>query len=257
MDLIFLGTGTSVGIPMIGCSCPVCTSSDPRNTRSRSSLYISTETFAFVIDTSPDFRNQMLRHNIRRCQAVLFTHAHADHIFGFDDIRRFNTIHQTVLPAYAEAPTLRDLRRAFHYIDDKPSTLGLYRAQIDFKTIESTFTLGDVTVTPLRVTHHGSHMTGYLLEHGQRRMAYIPDCSELPDETVERLCGIDCLILDCLRYRPHPAHLNVERSLAYIQRIAPTKAYLTHLCHDIDHATLEATLPPHIRIAYDGLTLHL
>ena len=254
MDLLFLGTGTSVGIPMIGCGCAVCTSGDARNVRRRSSLYVSTAETAFVIDTPPDFRQQMLDYDIGRCHAVLFTHAHADHIFGFDDIRRFNTIHQRVLPAYAEAATLASIRHVFSYIDNKPTHEGLYRAQIDFIEVRGPFAVGDVRVTPLKV-EHGAAMTGYLLEHNGARAGYVPDCTRLPPETIEQLRGVDVMILDCLRYRPHPAHLNVEQSLAYLSQIQAKRSYLTHLCHDVDHAALAATLPEGVCVSYDGLRL--
>jgi phosphoribosyl 1,2-cyclic phosphate phosphodiesterase len=222
--------------------------------RRRSSLYVTTEEVAFVIDTPPDFRQQMLDFHIERCDAVLFTHAHADHIFGFDDIRRFNTIHQRVLPAYAEAETLTDIRRIFNYIDDKPSHLGLYRALIDFREVSGPFQIGDVKILPVQV-EHGVAMTGYVLEHQGKRVGYVPDCHRLSPEAIAILKGVDIMILDCLRYRAHPAHLSVEESLAYIEQIQPKQAFLTHLCHDIDHATLEATLPPHIRVSYDGLVV--
>jgi len=256
MNLLFLGTGTSVGIPMIGCHCEVCKSEDPKNTRRRSSLYVSTDETAFVIDTPPDFRQQMLDHRIERCHAVLFTHSHADHIFGFDDIRRFNTIHQCVLPAYAEDETLSGIRHVFNYIDSKPSDTGLYRAQINFIPIRGPFTVGDFRITPLKVKH-GAAMTGFLLNHDGATAGYVPDCSNLPDETIAQLSGIDVMILDCLRYRAHPAHLNLEQSLAYLSRINARQSYLTHLCHDVDHATLEAALPPGVHISYDGLRLEV
>jgi phosphoribosyl 1,2-cyclic phosphate phosphodiesterase len=254
MNLLFLGTGTSVGIPMIGCHCPVCTSDDKRNVRRRSSLYVTTKEVAFVIDTPPDFRQQMLDFHIERCDAVLFTHSHADHIFGFDDIRRFNTIHKRVLPAYAEAETLADIRRVFNYIDDKPSHLGLYRAQIDFHEVTGPFQIGDVTIEPVHV-EHGVTMTGYVMEHHGKRVGYVPDCHSMSPDVIQKLKGVDVMILDCLRYRTHPAHLNVEESLAYLEQINPGQAYLAHLCHDIDHATLEATLPPHVRVSYDGMVV--
>jgi phosphoribosyl 1,2-cyclic phosphate phosphodiesterase len=215
---------------------------------------VTTEEVAFVIDTPPDFRQQMLDFHIERCDAVLFTHAHADHIFGFDDIRRFNTIHKRVLPAYAEAETLTDIRRIFNYIDDKPSHLGLYRALIDFREVSGPFQIGDVKILPVQV-EHGVAMTGYVLEHQGKRVGYVPDCHRLSPEAIAILKGVDIMILDCLRYRAHPAHLSVEESLAYIEQIQPKQAFLTHLCHDIDHATLEATLPPHIRVSYDGLVV--
>jgi len=254
MNLLFLGTGTSVGIPMIGCHCAVCRSDDPRNMRRRSSLYVSTDEAAFVIDTPPDFRQQMLDYQIERCHAVLFTHAHADHIFGFDDIRRFNTIHQRVLPAYAEEQTLAGIRQVFSYIGNTPSRAGLYRAQINFIPVRGPFNVGDVRVTPLKV-EHGEAMTGYLLEHHGVRAGYVPDCSSLPPETLARLHGIDVMILDCLRYRPHPAHLSVEQSLAYLSQINARQSYLIHLCHDVDHAALEESLPARVRVSYDGLRL--
>ena len=254
MNLLFLGKGTSVGIPMIGCHCPVCTSDDKRNVRRRSSLYVTTEEVAFVIDTPPDFRQQMLDFHIERCDAVLFTHAHADHIFGFDDIRRFNTIHKRVLPAYAEPETMADIRRVFNYIDHKPSHLGLYRAQIDFHDVTGPFQVGDVSIEPVQV-EHGYAMTGYLMEHHGKRVGYVPDCHHMSQDVIQKLKGVDVMILDCLRYRAHPAHLSVEESLAYLEQINPGQAYLTHLCHDIDHATLQATLPTHIHVGYDGLTL--
>lgn len=217
---------------------------------------MSTEEVAFVIDTPPDFRQQMLDFHIERCDAVLFTHAHADHIFGFDDIRRFNTIHKRVLPAYAEAETLADIRRVFNYIDNRPSQLGLYRAQIDFHEVTGPFQIGDIHVEPVHV-EHGASMTGYLLEHQGRRVGYVPDCHQMSQEAIQKLKGVDIMILDCLRYRTHPAHLSLEQSLAYLEQINPGQAYLTHLCHDIDHATLEATLPSHIRVSYDGLTIDI
>ena len=254
MNLLFLGTGTSVGIPMIGCHCAVCDSEDPRNKRRRSSLYVSTDETAFVIDTPPDFRQQMLDYRIERCHAVLFTHSHADHIFGFDDIRRFNTIHRCVLPAYAEPETLASIRHVFNYIDNKPSNTGLYRAQINFVPIRGPFSVGDVHITPLNV-EHGAAMTGFLLTHNGATAGYVPDCASLPAETIARLRGVDVMILDCLRYRAHPAHLNLDQSLAYLSQIQAKQSYLTHLCHDVDHATLEATLPANIRVSYDGLRL--
>ena len=241
---------------MIGCHCAVCASGDTRNTRRRSSLYVSTEETAFVIDTPPDFRQQMLDYRIERCHAVLFTHSHADHIFGFDDIRRFNTIHQRVLPAYAEPETLASIRHVFNYIDSKPSCTGLYRAQINFIPIQGPFNIDDVHITPLKV-EHGAAMTGFLLEHNGATAGYVPDCSDLPAETIARLHGIDVMILDCLRYRVHPAHLNLEQSLAYLSQIQAKQSYLIHLCHDVDHVTLETSLPENIRVSYDGLSVEV
>lgn len=252
MELTFLGTGTSVGVPMIGCHCAVCSSKDTRNVRRRTSLYVRTERAAIVIDTPPDFRQQALDHGVDRVDAVVFTHAHADHIFGFDDIRRFNTLQNCVIPAYADAETLEDVKRVFHYIGNRPCPKGLYRPLVDFVEIGGPFEVGDVRLTPLDV-QHGRKMTGYLLESGGLRVGYVPDCHAMPGHTVDRLRGVDVMVLDALRYRPHPSHICVEESLALLARIGSARSYLIHLCHDVEHGELAARLPPEVRVSYDGL----
>lgn len=256
IELLFLGTGTSVGVPMIGCKCAVCRSRDPRNNRRRTSVYIRTPASAFVIDTPPDFRQQMLDFDIDRVDAVVFTHDHADHIFGFDDIRRFNTLSGRVIPAYGARETLAGVRRAFNYIDNKPSPQGFYRPLVEFIEVAKSFTIGDVLLTPLEVKH-GDKMNGYLLELGGMRLGYVPDCCFMPQAAVEQLRGVDVMILDALRYRPHPAHFNIEQSLALLKEINPTAAYLIHLCHDVDHEELESSLPRGVYVSYDGLQLRL
>lgn len=256
MELTFLGTGTSVGIPMIGCHCPVCTSKDPHNVRRRTCLYVRTEKTAFVIDTPPDFRQQALDFGIERVDAVVFTHAHADHIFGFDDVRRFNTIQNCVIPAYADPETLADLRRVFNYIGNRPSPNGLYRPLIDFVPVMASFHIGDVTLTPLEV-EHGYKMTGYHLECRGKRVGYVPDCHAMPDKTIDALKGVDVMVLDALRYNPHPSHICVRESLELLSRIGARESYLVHLCHDVDHASLENRLPDGVRVSYDGLKVLL
>ena len=254
MELLFLGTGTSVGVPMIGCHCAVCDSDDPRNTRRRTSLYVRSAESAFVIDTPPDFRQQMLDNCIERLDAVLFTHAHADHIFGFDDVRRFNTLSGKVMPAYGDQATLDAVRRAFSYISDKPSPQGFYRPLVDFVPVKEPFTIGDVRLVPLAV-EHGESMTGYLMECGGARVGYVPDCRALPAVTLERLKGVDVMILDALRYRPHPAHICIDESLTLLRRIGARRSFLIHLCHDVDHADLAAKLPEGIEVSFDGLRI--
>jgi phosphoribosyl 1,2-cyclic phosphate phosphodiesterase len=251
-EVTFLGTGTSVGVPMIGCHCAVCSSKDPRNTRRRTSLYVRTEETAFVIDTPPDFSQQALDFGVERVDAVVFTHAHADHIFGFDDIRRFNTLQKRVIPAYADAETLEDVQRVFNYVGNKPSPHGFYRPVVEFVEITGPFEIGGVRLTPLDV-QHGRKMTGYLIEHGGCKFGYVPDCHAMPAATVRMLRGVDLMILDALRYRPHPSHISVDESLELLSEIGAKSSYLIHLCHDVDHSELEARLPAGVRVSYDGL----
>lgn len=257
IELHFLGTGTSVGVPMIGCHCEVCESKDPRNVRRRSCLYVKTPKTAFVIDTPPDFRQQMLDAKIERIDAVVFTHAHADHIFGFDDIRRFNTLEGGVLPAYGAPETIGRICQIFDYVGQVPSQLGLYRPLIHFVPVTAPFEIGDVRLTPLDVVHGTGKMTGWLLECGASRIGYISDCKEIPEATMALLHDLDVMALDALRYRPHPTHLSVDESLALLRRIAAKRSFLTHICHDLDHAKLSAELPPGIFASYDGLTVTL
>lgn len=256
MEVLFLGTGTSVGVPMIGCHCAVCSSKDPRNTRRRTSLYVKTEKTAFVIDTPPDFRQQALDFQIERVDAVVFTHAHADHIFGFDDIRRFNSIQNCVIPTYADAETMEDVKRVFHYVGNRPSPKGLYRPLVEFVDIHGPFDVGDVRLMPLDV-QHGRKMTGYLMACGRFRVGYVPDCHVMPPHTVRLLAGVDVMILDALRYRQHPSHICVEESLSLLAEIGANHSYLIHLCHEVEHAELAAKLPAGVSVSYDGLRLRL
>lgn len=256
LKILFTGTGTSVGIPMIGCHCPVCSSSDPRNTRWRSSVYVSTGETALVIDTPPDFRHQMLKYGIEHLDAVVFTHAHADHFLGFDDIRRFNTLKGGKLPAYADPETLMEIRRVFHYISSKPSPEGLYRPLVEFHEVTDSFTIGDVHLTPVEVLH-GRRMTGYRVNHNGTSFGYIPDCSGISQESIAMLKGVDVMVLDGLRYRPHPSHFSINQSREILEQIGARQSFLTHICHDVDHAVLSAELPSHIQPAYDGLSIIL
>ncbi len=256
LQILFTGTGTSVGIPMIGCHCSVCSSTNPFNKRNRSSIYINTETTAVVIDTPPDFRHQMLKYKIEHLDAVVFTHAHADHFLGFDDIRRFNTLRGGAVPAYADPETLAEIRQVFHYIEAKPSKEGLYRPLVEFHEVTGSFTIGDIQFTPVEV-NHGKRMTGYRIDHNGVSAGYVPDCCGMSDKAVEIFKGIDLMILDGLRYRPHPSHFSIDQSCAMLERIKAKRSLLTHICHDIDHEALSAKLPPHIQPAYDGLKVTL
>jgi phosphoribosyl 1,2-cyclic phosphate phosphodiesterase len=256
MQALFLGTGTSCGVPMIGCDCRVCRSEDPRDRRRRTSLYISVEGQGILVDTPPDFREQALQYRIPRVDAVFFTHAHADHIFGFDDIRRYNTMQGGVIPAYADKHTLADLGRVFDYIS-APNTLGTYRPEIEYRAISGTVTLGPLCVTPLPVVHGERPTFGYLFEAHDVRLAYVPDCKEMPEETVSLVKGVDVMVLDALRHRQHATHMTIQESLACLGKINARASYLIHMCHDVGHVELQEILPASVMVAYDGLRLEL
>jgi len=250
----FLGTGTSSGIPIIGCDCEVCTSRDPRDRRRRTSLYLEAGGVHLLVDTPPDFREQALTFRMPRVDAVFFTHSHADHIMGFDDIRRYNTMQREVIPAYAGESTMRDLRRVFDYITTE-SEPWAYRPQIDFRLLEGAVRVGEVTVEPLPVVHGARPANGFLFSAGGHRLAYVPDCKVMPEETLERLHGVDVMVLDALRHRQHATHMTVEESLACLDRIGAKRSYLIHLCHELCHAGLEGALPTGVQVAYDGLVI--
>lgn len=254
MKALFLGTGTSVGVPVIACDCPVCQSDDPRNRRRRSCLYVVAGGTHLLIDTPPDFREQALQYRVPRVDAVLFTHAHADHIFGFDDIRRYNTIQDGVIPAYAHPQTLVDLQRVFNYVG-KERVVGMYRPRIDFRELTAPVLIGEISVTPLPVDHGPMPTYGYLFEHAGRSMGYVPDCASMPATTIERLQGCDVMVLDALRHRPHKTHLTIEQSLALLARIGARRSLMVHLCHEVEHAELQQSLPAGVEVSYDGLEL--
>ncbi len=256
MKATLLGTGTSSGIPIIGCDCDVCQSDDPRNKRRRTSLHLEAGGVHVQVDTPPDFREQALRYKLPRIDAVLFTHSHADHIFGFDDIRRYNTMQGGVIPAYADAATMQDLTRIFDYISTDKIP-GFYRPQIDFRTIDGPFMLGELRITPLPVEHGPRPTFGFLFESGTSRLAYAPDSKRIPDETMALLEGVDVVILDALRHRDHKTHMTVEESVAALQRIQAPQSYLIHLCHDLDHATVAESLPEGIDVSFDGQVIQL
>ncbi len=284
MKFRFLGTGTSVGVPQIGCTCKVCTSADPRDRRRRCGAYVtSADGPSFLVDTPPEMRLACIEYGISKVDAVVLTHAHMDHVAGFDDVRRFNTINGTRVPCapddplyrglpyrivgkpmtcYAMEETVEQMHRIFPYISAKGGENGLFRPMIEFSS-EDEFSVGSVAVERLAVKH-GFPCCGYLFrergavngERGAGSLAYISDCHEIPDETIEKIRGVDVMVLNCLRERPHPTHLRLEEALGYLERISPEKAYLVHMCHDFTHEEWLARLAgTNVEPAYDGLEL--
>lgn len=256
MKLVFLGTGTSIGVPAIGCSCEVCLSSDPFNKRRRASLYVFADNKHIIIDTPPDFREQMLAFKVKRLDAVLYTHSHVDHLVGFDDIRRFNLIQKTVIPVYGSAETLSALSRIFPYIH-QPEKPGLSYPRVNLIAVNSKFSIGKVNIIPVSVRHANMPTFGYRLEYDNRSVAYIPDCQELDEHACRLLKGLDLIILDTLRKRFHPTHFNLSQSLAVLKRIKAKQAFLTHICHELEHNKISAELPSGISLAYDGFAVEL
>ena len=263
--LLFLGTGTSAGVPMIGCDCPVCRSTDSRNHRDRASVYLSVGDMRVLVDTSPDLRMQAIRNHIRQVDFILITHAHVDHLFGLDEVRRFNTIQgDAPIPIYAGSPTLADIRRIFDYIFH-PALKGTYRPKLELHEADAPFSLvkdnTTLSVRPFLVHHGKTHTQGYRFDYDGRSLAYMPDCHELYDPDEPALHGLDALILDTLRYQPHPTHLSLAESLQIIDHFQPNRAYMTHLCHDFDHATLVDDLRKRGRDrvvpAYDGMEIEI
>ena len=272
MKFRFLGTGTSVGVPQIGCSCRTCTSSDFRDRRRRCGAYVSTEKGAFLIDTPPELREACIAYGVSKVDALVLTHAHMDHVAAFDDVRRFNTINGEKVPCdpnepgangrtfrvigkpmtcYCSAATEEQMHRIFPYIGAKGGENGLFRPQILFDNSE-VFEIAGVRVERLKV-EHGFPCSGYRIDN----LGYISDCHEIPEASLAKLAGVDTLVLNCLREREHPTHLTLTAALGYIERIAPRRAYLIHMCHDFSHEEWLGKLPKGVEPAFDGLEIEV
>ena len=248
--LTVLGSGTSMGVPTLGCRCAVCNSSDPRDRRTRPSVMVEYEGHSVLIDTTPDFREQAMRERIHDLDAVLYTHAHADHILGLDDLRPLTFWRDKNILLYAHEPSAEIIRRMFAYIFDGGYKYG-GQAQVELRTFEGRLELFGAAFLPVKVMHGDTEIHGYRFGSA----AYLTDHSDVPEESVAQLQGLDILFLDALRKRPHPTHSTLDNSVKLVERIGPRRAFFTHISHDLGHEETNATLPPHIRLAHDGLKL--
>lgn len=256
-EFITLGTGTSVGIPIIGCDCDVCTSTNPKNHRGRTSVYVGAPEGGFLIDTPPELRLQLLREQIPWVHAVLYTHSHADHIFGLDDVRISGYRLEKPITLHCEAMVEEQIRKSFNYAFDEPkyNTHHMARPRLDFARIEpeQAFDLLGLRIQPFRLMHGTLPILGYRINN----IAFCTDVSEIPPESWQYLEGLDYLIIDALRIKPHPTHFCLEQSLEVVERVQPKRAYFTHISHSLEHEEINADLPDHVELAYDGLSLPL
>lgn len=254
MKLTFLGTSTSVGIPVIGCSCGICVSEDPRNKRMRSSIHIETSSHSLLVDSGPDLRQQALRHSLKKVDAVLYTHHHLDHIAGFDELRAFCWYREDPLPLYSTPSCLDELKRIFNWAFSDENTYKGYIRPLAMP-VTGSFMLGETKITLIPVEHGSIETVGYRFDDGFISIAYIPDAKSLMSGSADLLENLDHLIIDCLREKPHPTHLSLQESLSIIADIKPKNAWFTHIAHEMDVAKVEPTLPPNVKFAYDMLTI--
>jgi phosphoribosyl 1,2-cyclic phosphate phosphodiesterase len=252
MKVTILGSATSTGVPIIGCDCPVCTSANPRNKRTRCSVFVEVKGSNILIDTSTDLRCQALRHGIKRLDAVLYTHSHADHTHGIDELRVYNFVNKSPIRCYGNPQTIDNIKNNFRYIFDGVESAG-GKPMLTLTEVSEVFRLGGVGITPIDVYHADWTILGYRIGG----MAYLTDCSGIPDRSWERLRGLDVLIISALRYKPHPAHLNVEQAVEVARKLKPGLTVFTHMGHELDYDTLSRELPASIVPAYDGMELEL
>lgn len=237
---------------MIGCDCRVCRSTDPRDVRLRPSVFLELDDgLRVLVDTTPDLRAQALRHDIRRIDAILFTHAHADHVMGLDEVRRYNMLAGMPMPIYADAPTLRELRRTFRYVFESSAPKGGGVPDLRLWTIGGPFALGRQDVLPVPIKHGPWDILGFRFG----RFAYLTDCNGVPDASLALLQDLDCLVLDALRHRPHPTHFTLAEAVRMARRIGAARTFFTHIAHELGHAETCAALPPGMALAHDGLAV--
>lgn len=251
-ELVFLGTGTSQGVPLIGCDCPVCLSDNIKDKRLRSSVLVRTETTTIVVDTGPDFRQQMLRENIKHLDAVVFTHEHKDHIAGLDDVRAFNFILKKKIPVFATQRVINALKREFYYAFEDEKYPGV--PELDIHCIDKNpFVIGDLSITPVEVLHFQLPVLGFIFND---KIVYITDANYISDEEKEKIKNKDILILNALRKEKHISHFTLQEALELIEELKPQKAYLTHISHQLGkYDDVSKELPPNVFLSYDGLRI--
>jgi phosphoribosyl 1,2-cyclic phosphate phosphodiesterase len=252
MEILFLGTGTSHGVPVIGCTCSTCLSTNPKNKRLRTSVLITIENKNILIDTSTDFRQQCLRYNINRLDAILFTHHHADHIFGLDDTRAFNKIQKKKMLCYAGQETLSRIRHTYSYIFEYPEIPGGI-PMIEFTPVDRPFELFGVSITPIEIMHGTLPIFAYRIGN----FIYATDCSSIPEASRDKFSNAEVIVLDCLRFKAHPTHFNLDQALENAKRLEAKQTYFTHMAHDIEHEAVSHLLPGTVALAYDGLKIAL
>ena len=271
MRVTVLGSGTSHGVPSIGCDCAVCRSADPKDRRTRPSILIdmsrndaggtapgggsrvANAVTSILVDTSTDLRMQAIANDVRRVDAILFTHSHADHVFGLDDVRRYNQMQQSTIPCFADGETVANLQRMFAYVFDASTQKGGGIPQLSLFRIGGAFSLGGVEIVPVPLFHGRLPVLGFRVG----AFAYLTDCNRIPDESWPLLDGVRTVIIDALRRRPHSTHFSVDEAIAAVERMRAERAYFTHVCHDLGHAETNARLPAGMELAYDGLVLEI
>lgn len=254
MRITFLGTGTSSGVPAIGCDCAVCRSDDPRDRRWRPSIFMELKDGTSVlVDAATDLRAQALSFGVARVDAILFTHSHADHVLGLDDVRRYNHMQRVTIPCYGDARTVADIRHMFAYVFEAADRLGGGLPQLAMFTLAGPFSLGRATVVPVPLYHGNRPILGFRVG----AFAYLTDCSAIPESSWALLDGVDVLVIDALRRRAHPTHFSLDQAVEAASRIGSSRVYFTHMCHELPHAATCETLPEHMQLAYDGLRLDL
>ncbi len=257
MKLTFLGTGTSVGVPVIGCDCEVCRSEDPRDKRTRSSVFLETPEAKILVDSGPDLRAQCLREGITEVDHVLYTHSHMDHVTGFDDLRRFSAGADETINIHARPEVMEALKRMFLFAFDGQNRYPGYIKPKEH-VIDGPFTVGGTDIIPIEVQHGKVDTVGFLFERdGRKRLAYFSDCKTIGAKGMEQIAGVETLIIDALRHSSHPTHMNFEEALAVRDEVKPARTYFTHIADQILHAREEPLLPKGVFIAYDGLQLNL